>query len=485
MFQQTTRLPGIEATVTAHRDDVQSLLLVALQADPAQEDRPRPPLEVALVIDRSGSMAGEKLEITKAAVAEFIRSLDPQDRIAVIAYDDRVDLVSGPTSPSEDLARRVERIESRGSTNLYGGWVMGAKLVGRGGRVILLSDGLANAGRMTDAHSLAEHARMSYVKFGVTTSTIGVGRDYDEGLMSGMAREGGGAHYFADVASAIRDAFSQERFSTEAIALAGVSLRCGAVTEQVGHFWGGECKKRVFDVRDLAGLSLTIRFTVTATSEVQTHNIDLPADFGYSEDARLERLLQSASEAEYRMLSVRDPRSAGKMKDELRTLILALMAHPSSDDKAVAATIDRLKASMARLEALERNYDESEAMMHRKRSMQSSYNLRERRKAFSSDAADSAFVMEMYTASAPSEPMILIQPSPEAMALAPMERWIEWQALPIELRGHMLTVALENPKMGFVIKQIERETGMRVRAVPANIPGDKIQELLRTGSARV
>jgi len=242
MNQQTTPLAGLEVTLTAHRDEKVSLLLASLTSADRGDALPKTPLKIAIVIDRSGSMSGEKLEITKSAVAQFVRSLDPTDRVSLVTYDDQVDLVCGLEAPSEALARRIEAIRSGGSTDLYAGWVTGAKCVGSGGRVILLSDGLANQGRFTDALSLSQHASVSYEKYNVTTTTIGVGRDYDEGLMAGMARAGGGAHYFAHTASNITEAFSQERYSAGSTVIERVTARCNGVTEQIGHFWAARPK---------------------------------------------------------------------------------------------------------------------------------------------------------------------------------------------------------------------------------------------------
>ncbi len=483
MIQLTTRLPGLEAIVTAHRDDALSLLLVSLKAD-AQADAPkRSPMRVALVIDRSGSMGGDKLAITKAAVAQFIRSLSPEDQISLVTYDDKVDLVCGLESPSEGLARRVESIEAGGSTDLYGGWVTGAKIVGRGGRVILLSDGQANAGRFSDAASLAGHAKLSYEKFGVTTTTIGIGRDYDEGLMAGMARHGGGAHYFAHEASAITDAFSQERYSAEAMILESVSVRINGHTEQLGHFWAGETKKRIFQVRDLGGMEATVRYTERSTGVNGTHKLDIPSEFGYSEEVKLEHLLQQASDAEGEMISVRNPQSARLMKDRLRAIVLAILSHPSSDEPLVAATVDRLKASISRLEHLERNYDETEAMTHRKRSMQSSHNMRERAKAYSSFDDEKEFVSQSYMAASPmSMPLGHVVVAAEALALVPIEMWIRWEAVPVEVHPELLIVALEDPRRGFVLSEIEKTVGRRVRATVAGMSTAEIVALLKTGA---
>lgn len=478
MNQQQTQLNGLTATITAHKDEDGSFLLVSLTSEEAQDDHTRTPLKTALVIDRSGSMSGAKLSITKTSAAQFIRSLSPEDRIGVVAYDDQVDLVSGMEEPTEAMARRVQKIDSGGSTNLYEGWLTGAKLVGRGGRVILLSDGQANVGRFTDADSLAMQAAITYQKFGVTTSTIGVGRDYDEALMAGMARLGGGSHYFADAAPSITDAFSHERYALDETVLESVSVRLGRETQQFGHFWGGETKARIFRISDLAAAKATVRFTAKAHGSTATEDLTLPREFGYSEDVRLERLLLSAAEEEAKMVSVRDPKSAAEMKEGLRGIVLKLLAHPASDQPQVQAVIDRLRASLERLAQLERHYTEDEAIMHRKRSLQSSHNLSERAKGFSAFEDEQMFVAAMAAPSSHASGPLVIDPS--AFVLADQNEWLQWMAVPILLKGKTLTVALENPRQGFVTAEIQKRTGLKVKAVFAGTSSEEIRIILRS-----
>jgi len=479
MNHTVTRLSGITATLSTHALDEGGLLLARLNAHELAQDTPRTPLQIAIVIDRSGSMSGEKLEITKLAVARFIRSLAPDDRVALVTYDERVDLVRGMEAPSEGLAKIVGDIQAGGSTDLYGGWVTGAKVVGRGGRVILLSDGLANVGRFTDAESLGRHASLSYEKYGVTTTTIGVGRDYDEGLMAGMARKGGGAHYFAHTAEAIMDAFGQERYSAGSVALERLTIRCGRETIQIGHFWGGETKTRVFKLRTLESLEATLRYTDRATGERQTQRLEVPTAFGYSEEVRLEFLMQLAGEAEGDMLLVRDPRSAGEMRTRLRAIVLDLLAHPMSDQPAVSAVVGRLNASIERLQRLERNYVEEDAMMHRKRSMQSSHNLRERSRAFTSFDDEVAAVQHQAMGASPSTMPVPLLADPRAFDAVPREKWIAWRALPLKIHGSLVEVAMENPRDGFVIAEIERETGCRVKSLFAGTSSNDIVEILK------
>ncbi len=179
----------------------------------------RLPLNLALIIDRSGSMSGSKLEKAKEAAIFCVRNLTASDRVAVVAYDDEVRVVSHSSKLSPDakarLVREVEAIQPGGSTNLGGGWLTGAQEVanhmhetGYLNRAILLSDGLANVG-VVDTAELAHHASELRQR-GVSTTTMGIGADFNEELMEQIAIKGGGHFYFIENARQIPDFLHRE-----------------------------------------------------------------------------------------------------------------------------------------------------------------------------------------------------------------------------------------------------------------------------------
>ena len=211
-------------------------LLAWIAAPRTTTERPRKPVNLAIVLDRSGSMSGEKLRVAKAAVEEAIGRLQPDDRFSVVVYDDKIDIVIESTTASNESRRaavdRLREIEARGSTNLGEGWLRGCEQIARhlteGGvnRCLLLTDGLVNVG-ITDADELARHATELRAR-GVSTSTFGVGNDFDEHLLQALADAGGGHFYYIADAPQIRDAITSEVGETLEVVARDVALEITA-----------------------------------------------------------------------------------------------------------------------------------------------------------------------------------------------------------------------------------------------------------------
>jgi len=194
-------------------------VLIRVQApdpEPGQK-KERKPYHLSLVIDRSGSMSGAPLMEAVRCARHMIDRLEPTDVASLYAFDDHV----RELSPARQVGNRkalhsaLAAIQSGGCTNLYGGWKAGAESIlpeasnAALARVILLSDGNANEGETTDAKEIAVFCAEAANK-GVTTSTYGLGSDFNEDLMVEMGKQGRGNHYYGDTAADLFEPFAEE-----------------------------------------------------------------------------------------------------------------------------------------------------------------------------------------------------------------------------------------------------------------------------------
>jgi Ca-activated chloride channel homolog len=196
----------------------------------------RAPVDVAFVLDRSGSMSGDKLALVKEAVTVAVGHLRDEDQTALVVYDHQVEtlqrLESATPRVKTTLRLALQGVDAGGSTNLSGGWLTGCDELTRGmsenggplriRRALLLTDGLANVG-LTGADELTRHAH-ELRRRGIATTTLGVGLDFDEDLLAGMAEAGGGNFQFIGLAGELRAFFERELGELLTVVAAGLSL---------------------------------------------------------------------------------------------------------------------------------------------------------------------------------------------------------------------------------------------------------------------
>ena len=189
---------------------------IDLNAIADRQKHRRTPLNLAVVLDKSGSMTGAKLEKAKQAATQLVDRLAPSDVFSLVIYSDeaRVLVPAQKVEDKDALKEKIEGIEAGGSTSLYAGVKTGARQVReyfsgkRINRVILLSDGLANVGPSSTSdlrrlgHELAES--------GISVTTIGVGDDYNEDLMAGLAEASDANYYYVQDTERLPEIFAKE-----------------------------------------------------------------------------------------------------------------------------------------------------------------------------------------------------------------------------------------------------------------------------------
>lgn len=198
----------------------------------------RTPVNIALVIDASGSMQGGKLEAAKEAALGLAERLTESDRLTVVSFASdvqlHVDAVPVSKENLKQIRAEISLLRTRGMTNLSGGWFAAVEAVARVSeedekmmpRVIILSDGHANEG-ISDPVELQEHARELMVR-GVLTSALGIGDGYDEKLLRGIAEYGGGRLHDSELTTEISSVLLGELDDIFGTVLEGVQVKLKA-----------------------------------------------------------------------------------------------------------------------------------------------------------------------------------------------------------------------------------------------------------------
>lgn len=294
--------------IGVHVDQVVHLMLELTAPDAPPTGRA--PIDLVLVLDRSGSMSGHPLRAVCEAAARVIRTMGPDDRVAVVAFDDEVSLVLPLARHigSAESAAAVRRIRSGGSTNLSGGWLKGLEILGADPRpeairrIVLLTDGHANAG-LRSIEELGPVVRNACNQ-GITTSCIGFGEGHDERFLAGLADSGGGDDYWCEgpdqanavfanelnmLAAVVAQNLSVEIRPTDAVAACEVLNEYpitpvqGGVQVSLGDAVGGE-QRRVLSkmhLRPVASLGdvhvadLVIRW-VSTVGDLEMHTVTVP-----------------------------------------------------------------------------------------------------------------------------------------------------------------------------------------------------------------
>ena len=308
-------------------------LLVRVTAPPHARSGRQTPVDVAFVLDRSGSMSGEPLALVKRAVDAAAAHLRDDDRAALVVFDQAVDLLQplGPATPRAKAAIRLalHGIDAGGSTNLGGGWLAGCRELAEAGaaasrsrRALLLTDGQANVG-LVDPAELTRHAAELHAR-GISTTTLGVGLGFNEHLLQAMAEAGGGNFQFVERPEQLRAFFEAELRELLSVVALGLTVevtlpeglhaapvsafpaaRSGRTwTMALGNLPAGEELEIVFrlEVRggrvgDALPVTIAAAWTDPAADRRREADADLPA-LALGADAEVERAIADRRVAE-------------------------------------------------------------------------------------------------------------------------------------------------------------------------------------------
>jgi Ca-activated chloride channel homolog len=305
----------------------------------------RPPINVALVLDRSGSMSGAPLDAAKEAAGRFASFLSHEDRLSVVVFDEEVQTIFGPAPAGDPSAvEAIAHVYPGGSTNLSGGWLMGRKVVEKSlvegtNRIVLLTDGQANAG-VVDPVKLVGLAKSGAARR-VSTTCIGFGAGFNEDLLEPMAAAGAGNYWYVESYDQMAAIFQGEIEGLVSLAAQNVEIEIRLTHPRA------------------AGLTILQSFSVETTAE-GTWRI------------ALNDLYAISPRALGMVFHVEDVRELGKVQlgevrieadvvtetgIEQRTIIMPVVANLDGEDRiepTVEQTFLRFRSAKAREEAIRR-----------------------------------------------------------------------------------------------------------------------------------
>lgn len=363
--------------------------LVELTAPVSDATATRPGQALVVVLDRSGSMAGERLESAKEAIAGLVRRLAPQDSFGLVVFDDHADVTIPVRRMGEHdvptLETLIRRISDGGSTDLSAGYLLGLRELKRamtptsgdapaGATLLLVSDGEANAG-ITDPVQMRDVAAGGNREHRITTSTLGIGEGYDEVLLEAITRGGNGTHAFApDVDSAIRE-ISQvvTDLLDKSVVAAMMRIRPNAevstvmvrqdlphwvdgdaIVVNLGDLFAGETRKTLFTLRVPAIATLgtatvaEVTFEYASLPDLKEHRVVLPIAVNVvpGDEAR-DRVTNPVVEVEELLREIDDRKKAmaadlrsGDARSAQRTLAGAMQVLNDKREEVKARTND-------------------------------------------------------------------------------------------------------------------------------------------------
>jgi Ca-activated chloride channel family protein len=325
-------------------------LLASISAPAAPPRKDRMPVNISLILDRSGSMQGEnKFPLAVSAAKQALALLGGADRFSLVVFDDQVDVLMSSTLATADAKKRAIRalnqVHPRQSTDLCAGWMNGCEQLsefvadGTISRALLLTDGQANSGE-TNHEVLAHHAA-ELNRRGITTSAFGVGADFDERLLRDIATEGGGNFYFVQRADQIADLVTSELGEALEVVMPRATLTViaprGAEVSVLNRFRSRRSQSRTGNTIELGDL-------------VSAQELDVVIRVKFALGEVGEKAVVTAT---------LDAEAAGEAGLSRQSVEFTYASHSANDEQQRDADVDRevarVFAALARAEATEAN----------------------------------------------------------------------------------------------------------------------------------
>jgi Ca-activated chloride channel homolog len=373
----------LDLDVLAHETDDQLSVLVELTAPEPPATATRAPTTLVIVLDRSGSMTGERIESAKTALLTLVDRLNPNDRFGLVAFDThaQVAVPTGPLTDKRAVKQAIVATQPGGGTDLSAGYFRGLQEAQRvagpvGATVLLISDGHANAG-LCDPQQLGDVARKSRAD-GMTTTTLGMGLGFDERLLSAIAGGGAGTEGFAESADDALEVIAGEVNGLLSLAaqagsllvrmspyvrgvrilneLPSIAIVPEGLLAELGSFYSGESRKLVitFDVPGIPSFGLaqiaSLEFAWIALPSIEKHTVTVPLHVNVvpgdeaagripSPTVRTELAFQQAQKAKRKASTALSLGDANSARESLRRARTVLFDASTAAPPAMAAEL--------------------------------------------------------------------------------------------------------------------------------------------------
>ena len=413
----TVSLELANPVMLANQKGTTYLRLSMTGAEPADADH-RAPVNVAFVIDKSGSMQGEKIARAKDALRMAVGKLRDDDIVSIVAYDTNVRVLVPATklTDRQQVYAAIAQIEAAESTALFAGVSKGAAELrkfldkDRVNRIVLLSDGLANIGPSSPG-DLAELGT-SLGREGIAVTTIGLGLDYNEDLMTKLAQKSDGNHMFAENAADLEQAFMREFGDVLTVVAQEVktTIRCAEgvrpvrmlgreadiagqnISFTLNQLYGGQTKYAIVEVEvpgqaatsslqlataSVSCMSIASKTTETMQSTVLASFTDSPqeVDEKTNADVMVAAVYQIGAERNIMAMRLRDEGKIDEARQTLETNVFYLQ------ENAIRWNSDRLRLYGSSNAFAKDNLNFEQYVPQRKRMQEEQYQIQNQQKA--------------------------------------------------------------------------------------------------------